>query len=99
MNPSYKSCRANINYDLETDHRGSGYIETEVNCRLEIEYSSGDNFLNKSDSSSKSEYTDLYKNDSESENIDFNFSFSADNEVRKVKISNYQCEIDDVSLY
>ena len=95
----YDSCEATISYDLETNYRGRGYIDVEVECRVEIEYNGRGFYSSRSDSQTKDESSSLYANGSDSETLRFDFSFSSFEEVNRAKIISHRCEIDDVNLY
>jgi hypothetical protein len=95
----YDSCEATISYDLETNYKGRGYIDVEVECRVEIEYNGRGFYSSRSDSQNKDESSSLYANGSDSETLRFDFSFSSFEQVNRAKIISHRCEIDDVNLY
>ncbi len=94
----YRDCDVTISYEIETDYEGGSYIEAEVECNVEIEYKRRDYYSTRSDSDYDDETYDLYAHDSESDTMDFNFSFSSYMEVYKVEISSTDCEIENVEL-
>jgi hypothetical protein len=95
----YTSCEIVIDYDLQTNFKGRGYLDVEVECKAEIEYSGKNSYSNQSDSQRKNESSSLYANGSDSESIRLDFSFSSYEEVRKARISSHSCEIENISLY
>jgi len=95
----YNSCEASISYDLETNYKGRGYLDVEVDCRIEIEYNGKGFYSTRSDSQTKDESSSLYANGFDSETIRFDFSFSSFEEVHRAKIVSHRCEIDAVNLY
>jgi hypothetical protein len=96
---SYDSCEATISFDLETNYKGRGYLDVEVECRLEIEYSGKGFYSSRNDSARKDESYSLYANGTDSDRLRFDFSFSSFEEVNRAKISSHRCEIDDINLY
>lgn len=95
----YDYCDVSLSYDVETDYKGGSYLDTSIRCDVEIEYKGRDDFMRRSDSDNQEESYDLYTNDSTSNTMDFNFSFSSFNEIISAKINSAQCEIESVDLW
>jgi len=94
----YNSCEATITYELDTNYKGRSYLDVEVECRVDIEYSGRGFSSLRSDSQRKDESTSLHAGGSESETLRFDFLFSSYEQVTRAVISSYKCEIDDVEL-
>jgi hypothetical protein len=95
----YRSCDVSLDYEVETDYEGGAYLDVDVECTVEIEYKGRNTYSTKSDSSSDEESHDLYAHDSDSESMDFNFTFSSYDEITSAKVSSATCEIDSIDLY
>jgi hypothetical protein len=95
----YRSCDATVSYNLETDFKGRGYIDVDVECYVEIAYNRKNYVSSSNDSTTKDVSTSLYANGSDSESMDFYFSFSSYAEVNRVRVSSHRCKIDEISLY
>ena len=95
----YNSCEASINYELETNFKGRGYLDVDVVCRVEIDYSGKGFYSTKNNYITKEESSSLYANGTDSEKLRFDFSFSNYEEVSRAKIISHKCEIDDIDLY
>ncbi|WP_417438865.1 hypothetical protein [Idiomarina sp.] len=95
----YNDCDVSLNYEVNTDYSGGAYLDVEVECTVEIEYKGRNTYSTQSDSSYGDESHDLYAHDSDSETLNFNFSFGSYQEVTSAKISSAECEIDSVDLY
>ena len=95
----YRDCDATISYDVETNYSGGSYLDVEVECTVEIEYTGRQTYFKKTDSSSNDESHTLYAYGSDSESMTFNFSFSSYEEATKVRISSAKCEIQNVDLW
>jgi hypothetical protein len=99
LDDHYNSCEARITYELETDYRGRGYLDVDVECRVEIGYSGHGFYSERTDSQREEESSSLYARGSDSETLSFSFSFSSFEEVRKARITSHRCEIDSIYLY
>ena len=73
-------------------------MDVDVECKVEIEYKGRQTYSTYSDSSRKDESHSLYAHGSDSERMNFSFSFSSFNEVTSVKIESAKCEIESVEL-
>ena len=83
----YSDCDVNLAYEVETDYRGGSYLDVDVECTVEIEYKGREIYITQSDSSNQDESHTLYAHGSDSETMNFNFSFSSFQEITNVKIS------------
>jgi hypothetical protein len=95
----YNSCEATVSYELETNFKGRGYLDVDVECNVEIEFSGKGILSTRTDSETNDESSSLYANGSESETLQFDFSFSSFEEVNKARIVSHRCEIDEINLY
>lgn len=95
----YNDCDVSVSYNLETDYRGGAYLDVNINCSVEINYSGKEMLLTQSDSDNSSENHSLYAHDSSGNSMDFNFSFSSFYEVTRVKVNSCSCKIESVDLY
>ena len=95
----YNDCDVNLSYDIETDYSGGAYLDVEVDCRVEIEYTGREIYSTRSDSSSQDESHSLYAHGSDRESKNFNFSFSSYDEVTSAKLMSVDCKVDSVNLY
>ncbi|WP_146022451.1 hypothetical protein [Pseudomonas sp. FW305-70] len=95
----YRDCDATLSYDLTTNYSGGAFLDVEVECTLDIEYKGRQTFSTQTDSESSDESHNLYANGSDSNSMDFNFSFTSYQEVISVKASSARCEINNVNLY
>ena len=93
----YSDCDVLLSYEVNTNYAGRSYLDVEIECRVEIDYS-GSGIISNSDSSRKDESHTLYAHDSDTERMTFNFSFSSLSEVSRVRISSARCEIESVDL-
>ena len=94
----FRSCDVEISYDVRTDYKGNKYLDVDVECEADINYKKNTGYSG-SDSDSDDESHNLYANGSDSDTIQLSFSFSSYNEVYKVDVGNYECEIDSVNLW
>lgn len=94
----YRDCDVTVSYEVVTDYRGGSYLDTQIECRVGIEYKGRQSYFTKSDSSSKDESHTLHAYASDSESMRFNFSFGILDEVTQVKISSGRCEVEGVHL-
>ena len=94
----FSSCDVEISYDVRTDYKGNKYLDVDVECEADINYKKNTGYSG-SDSDSDDESHNLYANGSDSDTIQLSFSFSSYNEVYKVDVGNYECEIDSVNLW
>lgn len=95
----YQECDVVLEYEVETNYSGGSYLDAEVECRVEIEYSGRQTFTTQSDSSRKDESHSLYALGSDNGSMNFNFSFSSFSEITRAKISSAKCEIEGVNLW
>lgn len=95
----YSDCDATINYVISTDYSGGAYIDADIECTVEIEYTGRGFYFSGTDSDSDYESHSLFAHSYESHSFDFNFSFSPFDEVTSVKISSGECTISDVNLW
>ena len=95
----YNDCDVTIRYEVETNYKGGTYINTEVECKVDIQYKGTHTYITQSDSGYQSESFDLYANDSRNETMYFNFSFSSFEEITSAEIDTKTCEIESVELY
>jgi hypothetical protein len=95
----YNDCDVSLSYKVSTDYRGGAYLEVEVECMVEIEYKGRNIYSTQAESSFEDETHDLYAHDSDSETLNFNFSFGSYQEITSAKINNAECEIDSVDMY
>ena len=95
----YNDCDVSLSYDVNTDYGGGAYLDVEVECTVEVEYKGRNTYSTQSDSSRDDESHSLYAHGSDSETLNFNFSFSSYQEIISAKISGAECEIDSVDMY
>jgi hypothetical protein len=95
----YEDCDVRVNYELTTNYAGRGYLDVDMECKVEIEYSGRDIIFESSESGRKDSSRDLYANNSTSESMRFNFSFSPFEKPTRVRIQRAACEIDSMDLY
>ena len=95
----YTDCEVELEYEVRTDYSGRAYLDVAVECEVEIEYKSRSSYVPQSDSDREDESHDLFAHDSESNTLEFDFSFSSFQEITSVKISDASCEVTRVDLY
>lgn len=95
----YRDCDVSLNYTVKTDYAGGATLDSDIDCQVEIEYLDRNSYSKGYDSSSQSDSQSLYAHDSNSETIQFNFSFSSYKEVYRVKILSSSCEVESVDMY
>lgn len=98
MGNYYDDCEVTVYYELNTDYKGGSYLDVEVRCEAEIEYTGRNTYGWSSESEYRDESHSLYAHGSDSNTITLNFSFSAFEEVTNVKIDSVHCEIESVDL-
>ena len=95
----YRDCDVSLSYEVETDYSGGAYLDVEIECTVEIEYKGRNTYTTQSNSSYDDENYSLYAHGSDSETMNFNFSFSSYQEIISAKISSAECEVESVYLY
>ena len=98
MGNYYDDCEVKVHYELDTDYKGGSYLDVEVRCEAEIEYTGRNTYGWSSESEYRNESHSLYAHGSNFNTITFDFSFSAFEEVMKVRIDSVHCEIESVDL-
>ncbi len=87
----YDSCELEVEYDVTTDYQGSGSISASIECDVEIQYNKrggyGSSRKSDDDSASMTLYSDGYTSGS----FDFDFRFSASDEVISAKVKDVDC--------
>jgi hypothetical protein len=96
---AYKYCDVTLKYEVKTDYSGGAYLNSEVECKVEIEYKGRDSYSKKYDSAEDDESHNLYAHGRDSESMSFNFTFRSYDEITTANISSASCEIDRVDLY
>ncbi len=94
----YDSCLADISLYIETDYRGRGYIDGRVNCEVTVAATSARGYESSESNDERWNFS-LYANDSATETIEVDFSFSSYDKVRKVRISDVSCRVRDLYAY
>lgn len=94
----YDSCELELKYRLQTDHRGESYLNVDVNCQAEIEFSEKDSYLR--DDESETHYTShmLSKGAYIYRTMTIEFDFSSFDEPIKVEVEEVNCRISNVTL-
>ena len=95
----YRSCEVEVDYDVSTNYNGNDYLDTQIECGVDIKYKGRNTYSWKSDSSNDDESHSLYQYGSESGDMNIDFSFSSYKEVTNVKLDSVDCEINSVSHY
>jgi hypothetical protein len=95
----YDDCDVVLNYDVKTNYAGGSSLSTDVQCKVEIDYSGQGTLLSSSDSQRKSDTHNLYAHSTLSERFRYNFSFGTFDKVTKARVTSVMCEVDSVNLW
>jgi len=95
----YRSCVVKLNYDFETDYKGSASMDFDVVCTVEVEYISRQSTSSRFDSLTNDRSHSLDALGNESGSIKFKFPFSSSKEVTSASLSLAECTVDNIDLY
>jgi len=94
----YDSCEVSLEYDVQADYEGDGFLSVDVECEVEISYTGRQMYMRGSDSGSEDENHSLFAFGSDSNTMTFDFSFMSFNEVSGAQIESASCEISSILL-
>ena len=94
----FDSCKVEVSFRVETDYKGSGYIDGKIKCEVDIS-TSGRSGYETSMTDDEKKSISLYAFGSENRSVEVDFSFSSFNEIRKVRVTSANCRVRDLSLY
>lgn len=96
---TYQGCDVELSYEVSTNYSGGSYLDADIECEVEIEYTGRNMILRQTDSDSDSDSHSLYANGDESGSMTFDFSFGYPTEVTQARVESASCDVTDVNLW
>lgn len=88
----YRGCDVEVDFVVQTNYNGRGYIDGKVECEADLALVEGDG-RRSSANEDESQSFSLYANDSRNLSTTIDFSFSHSKQVRRVKATGISCRV------